>query len=432
MKPKIADQAEKLRQLAAQEEGGFSPGGAAVAALEEPSGAEAAPMPNDKPSLPAEMEEKRSLSPDAPASATKKEKTKTLSSADSKKRERSESPSGKPPIVETSINVARGEAEALAAEAPSAAEAVAILDEMKETEAAPAPPESGKVTELLSARRFLMDGHTRVIAVTGGKGGVGKSNIACNLGIAMAQMRKRVLLLDADLSLANVDILLGLTPRLNLSHVLSGEKKLDEVMMAGPAGMNIIPGGSGLEEFCNLPLPEMERIFDAFAGLDPAPDILIIDTAAGIHPNVLQFLLAANQVLVVTTPEPPAYTDAYALIKTLVRHDPGKEIGVAVNMANDAREANEVVKLMLQICRQMLRVGFSNMGFIPRDPHVMKAVRHQQPFLIQSPNSPAAKAVRNMAATALQSGSNAAAKGLKGFFRRLFSQAPPTKAAANS
>jgi flagellar biosynthesis protein FlhG len=291
---------------------------------------------------------------------------------------------------------------------------------------------SSVVTSLMETHRFPMNNNTQVIAITGGKGGVGKSNIACNLAIAMSQMGKKVMVLDADLSLANVDVLLGLTPRLNLSHVISGEKSMSDITIKGPAGIHIIPGGSGVEELSQLNVQEMNRLFDAFGNLTPPPDILLIDTAAGIHPNVMQFLSAADKIIVVTTPEPTAYTDAYALIKTLLKHGDDREIGLLINMAQNAREASEVLRLMLQMCRQFLDLSFNNIGFVPRDPEVLKAVRYQKPFLLRTPNSPASQTIRNIAATILQiEVSNSNKRGLKRFFSRLFKQAPPKEKAAS-
>ncbi len=285
---------------------------------------------------------------------------------------------------------------------------------------------SSVIASLMETHRFPMNNDTQVIAITGGKGGVGKSNIACNLAIAMSQMGKNVMVLDADLSLANVDVLLGLTPRLNLSHVISGEKKMSDITIKGPAGIHIIPGGSGVEELSQLNIEEMNRLFDAFGGFTPPPDILLIDTAAGIHPNVMQFLSAADKIIVVTTPEPTAYTDAYALIKTLLKHGDDREIGLLINMAQNAREASEVLRLMLQMCRQFLDLSFNNIGFVPRDPEVLKAVRYQKPFLLRTPNSPASQTIRNIAATILQIEVNKSDKrGLKRFFSNLFRQTPP-------
>ncbi len=404
MKQKIPDQAEKLRQLAEQHKGETTADQAA-ATLDKPDLTEE----QNKPALEESAEKENS--------SEKTSKSKKGSGITIDKKKKSEKAQDKERRI---VAPEENKAEAKGLEKEEKPEEKKITELPNET-----------VNDLLSSKRISLDGNTQVIAITGGKGGVGKTNVACNLGIAFAQMKKRVLLLDADLSLANADILLGLTPRSNLSHVISGSKKLEDIILDGPEGLKIVPGGSGLEELCNLTQVEIERIFESFALYTPAPDVLLIDTAAGIHPNVIQFLLAANQTIVVTTPEPPAYTDAYALIKTLARHDPSKEIGMLVNMAKDWREANEVTKLLLQICSQMLHVSFNNIGFIPRDTHVIKAVQHQQPFLLQAPNSPAAKALRNIAGTVLQVGSGQKTnRGLRGFFRRLFSQTQPTKEAA--
>jgi flagellar biosynthesis protein FlhG len=312
--------------------------------------------------------------------------------------------------------------EATKAETPGKAGATLEIEKPPEPARSSLPStQADQVIELLSKKRFPLDGKTQVIAITGGKGGVGKSNVACNLAISMSQMNKSVMLLDADLSLANIDVLMGITPRLNLYHVIKGEKTIQEIIVKGPEDILIIPGGSGLEELSNISLDGMERVFDAFANLEPAPDILIVDTAAGIHPNVIQFLLAADQIIVVTTPEPTAYTDAYALIKTIVKYDKEKEIGVLVNMVNRNQDAIEVIKLMMQICRQMLHITFNNIGYIPRDPAVLKSVRHQTPLLLIAPNSPAAQSIRRIASTILQIETKSRQpRGLGHFIRRLF------------
>ncbi len=289
----------------------------------------------------------------------------------------------------------------------------------------PVQPLPGVVSPVRNICRFPLNQSTQVIAITGGKGGVGKSNIACNLAIAMAQLNKRVLVLDADLSLANVDVLLGMAPRHNLSHVIRGEMELKDIMVQGPGGVIVIPGGSGVEELTQLNPVEMSRLFRAFDGIQPVPDVFLIDTAAGIHTNVMQFLTAADQVIVVTTPEPTAYTDAYALIKTLLKHQDGKEIGLLVNMVQNAYEAAEVLRMMLQMCRQFLNLSFNNIGFVPRDPEVLKAVRLQKPFLLRTPNAPASKTIRNIAATILQiEFKDRQPRGLRRFFNRLLGATP--------
>jgi flagellar biosynthesis protein FlhG len=270
---------------------------------------------------------------------------------------------------------------------------------------------------------------TKVIAVTSGKGGVGKTNLVCNLALALAQMGRRVIVFDADLSLANIDVLLGISPRFNLSHVLSGQKTLREVLVTGPEGILVVPGGSGIEELANLGKEDLENLLDSFDELDGECDLLLIDTAAGINHSVLSFLLAVDQVLVVTTPEPTAYTDAYALIKVLAQHAPEKRVGVTVNMARNNREAADVTRLMLQICRAMLHTGFDNFGSIPRDMEMLQAVREQRPLLLHSPYSPASKSIRRLACSLLQAErQRVSSGGLRGFMNRLLGRARTTAA----
>lgn len=401
MKSRIPDQAEKLRQLALQDTDS-PPVETAVGILEQ----EEAPA----------AEESSVLAP-----------AETLPTADAVSERLTEKEEEKPVVsaVIPAEKVVEAEPDAAEAKEEEPKEikpfSVKQFNRDPDTNVLVAKPQVSEdaINQLLSAKRFPLEGQTQIISITGGKGGVGKSNIACNLGIAIARMKKRVLILDADLSLANIDVLLGLTPRHNLAHVLRGEKTLNEILITGPDGIQIIPGGSGLEELTNLTEEQMARLFEAFAGIDPVPDVLLIDTAAGIHPNVMQFLLAADRIIVVTTPEPTAYTDAYALIKALVRHDPERDIGVIINMARDHREAMEVTKLMFQMCRQFLNIMFNNLGYIPRDPEVLKAVRFQRPLMVTAPASPAAKEIRNIASTIVQI-EKKNKRGLRGFFRRLF------------
>ncbi|MFB3787585.1 MAG: P-loop NTPase [bacterium] len=464
MKHRIPDQAEKLRQIAKQESlHGPGAAGLGLSTLDHPGNSRPAPAAPDKtpppvPEFPeiAALPDSESLTPaqsaagldplPAPSAPVEKPLLPVTATAD---RNFEDAPVDAPksPVDEPLPSAP------IATPSPSSTATASPGTTPPETAAPPVEPEILPVPETeipeepatdastpggppgagRCHRRMLTQDHTRVIAVSGGKGGVGKSNVACNLALAMAKMKKRVLLLDADLSLANVDVLLGITPRLNLSHMISGEKTLEEIMVEGPEGIRIIPGGSGLEEMTNLSPREMDRLFDAFADIDPAPDIFLIDTAAGIHPNVLQFLTAADQTIVVTTPEPTAYTDAYALIKTLHKHDPQKEIGVLINMAQTNAEAAEVIRLMLHMCRQFLQVSFNNLGFIPRDPEVLKSVRHQKPFLLHSPACPASLAVRNIAATILQiSVSGRRPRGLRQFFRNLFSYSTAPAPAAEA
>ena len=451
MKSKVTDQADKLRQLAKQEKPLKTPPNRLALAMvetDQPStSVESASPPTPPVSPPDPVENNKSTAVPEPdftpqaapecAEATKEEVT-VQGEELILIQDEGESPSD---LVEVEVPVEETDRPALqkfstlpakkSAGKESGPPLPIPVEKEKNPAAAtqiPAPILFSKPAELEAGAfnnffttRFPMDTHTQVIAITGGKGGVGKSNVAANLAICFAKMRKNVMLMDADLSLANIDVLFGLTPRLNIAHVISGEKTLSDILVQGPCGVTILPGGSGIEELANLSSERLTRLFQAFATFSPPPDLLLLDTAAGIHPNVLQFLMAADRVIVVTTPEPTAYVDAYALIKTLVKRDPEKEIGVIINMAKDAREAMEVIRLLLELCRKVLHVGFNNLGYIPHDPEVFHAVRHQQPLVIKSPSSPAAKAIQNISATLLQmDGGNNYPRGLFHFFRRLF------------
>ena len=268
--------------------------------------------------------------------------------------------------------------------------------------------------------RLPLTRSTRVLAVTSGKGGVGKTNVTCNVALAMSRMGKKVVVFDADLSLANVDILLGLSPRYNLSHVLSGEKSMKEILVQAAPGFFVVPGVSGLEEFANLSMETVETLLDDFSALDNFADILMIDTAAGISHSVMSFLLAADQVVVVTTPEPTAYMDAYALIKVLVGHDRDKSLQMIVNMATNESEGREVFKVLTGMTRQWLHAGFDSLGVIPRDVDVLQSVRSNAPVLVHSPHSVAAKRLRHIAAALLQGKQDHSQKtGIRGFMKRV-------------
>lgn len=219
----------------------------------------------------------------------------------------------------------------------------------------------------------------RVISVTSGKGGVGKTNIVTNLAYALAKTGTKVLVLDADLNLANVDILLGLTPRFNLHHVFTGEKSLAEILVKGPGGLYILPASSGIMELSDLTeqqrlyfLGEMQTLHNQF-------DILLIDTAAGINNNVVYFNLAAQERIVLLTPEPTALTDAYALIKVLSSRHDVKKFRLLVNLARSEKEALEVFrKLSLVADRFLETLSLDYLGFIPYDPKLQQAVRAQR------------------------------------------------------
>ncbi len=237
----------------------------------------------------------------------------------------------------------------------------------------------------------------RVICITSGKGGVGKTNITANLAYSMTTAGLRVLVLDADLNLANIDVLLGMTPKYNLQHVFSGEKSLSEVMIQGPGGMNILPGASGIMELANLGEEQRLYFLSEMAALDDIIDVLLIDTGAGINENVIYFNLAAQERIILLTPEPTSLTDAYAMIKVLsTRHDV-KKFQILINMALSAQEAINVFKQLSKVCDQFLEtLSLDFIGYLPYDKKLVTAVRSQRLVTEKFPDCKASKMLQKI------------------------------------
>jgi len=256
-----------------------------------------------------------------------------------------------------------------------------------------------------------------VIAVTSGKGGVGKSNIAVNLAIQFAAAGKSVVLLDADLGLANADVLCNVELRSNLAHVIARKKDLHEVMVSAPGGFNLIGGASGLARMADLSDADRQRLVEAMGELEAHADVILIDTGAGISPNVLSFTRAADHVLVVTTPEPTAITDAYAVVKVLSRDGGDRRISLLVNQVRSANEAKIVHGRIAQVAKQFLGVSVLDAGYVFIDDVVPQAVRRRTPFVLINPAAPASKCVAQLAMR-LQQGVGAAAESA-GFFNRM-------------
>ncbi|MGE5580938.1 MAG: MinD/ParA family protein [Bacillota bacterium] len=237
----------------------------------------------------------------------------------------------------------------------------------------------------------------RVIAVTSGKGGVGKTNFAVNLGIILAKLGARPLLVDADLGLANVDVVLGIIPQYNLGHVILGEKNIADVIVNGPSGLRVIASGSGVYRLANLSEKSLEQCLQNLNEIEKFTDIMIIDTGAGLSKNVLKFVLAAGEVIVVTTPEPTAITDAYGVIKVVASADRNTSIWLVVNMVHNENEGLQVIDRLSTVSRRFLGIELLSLGFVPWDPVVSKAVKEQQPFIISHPRSTASQALNQIA-----------------------------------
>jgi flagellar biosynthesis protein FlhG len=240
----------------------------------------------------------------------------------------------------------------------------------------------------------------QVIAVTGGKGGVGKTSVAVNLATALAGSGKRVVLLDGDLGLANADVFLGLSPRYTLAHVISGERTLDEVLLATPQGFHIVPAASGAADMANMSQTEHLGLVQAFSTLAARVDVLIVDTAAGIAHSVLQFSQAAQHVLVVVCDEPASITDAYALVKVLSRNHAVKRFRVLANQVRVPGSGAELFRRFERVTARFLDVVLEFAGEIPEDEYLRRSVREQRPVLEAYPSCPAARAFKKLAARA--------------------------------
>lgn len=264
----------------------------------------------------------------------------------------------------------------------------------------------------------------RVITVTSGKGGVGKTNITINLAIALAEQGLRVVILDADFGLPNIDVLFGIIPQYSLEDVLKERKNILEVLSDGPKNTKFISGGSGMEELVKLDRTQLLKFVDNIALLDKIADIILVDTGAGLSENVMSFIMAADEVLLVTTPEPTSITDAYALIKMVSNRDREKKIRVLVNKVESPAEAKDISNKLLLVADKFLGISLEPLGYIVSDDAVVKAVKQQQPFSLVFPKSHAARLVRDISSMLIESGTDiqgAQAPGFKGFISRLAS-----------
>lgn len=247
-----------------------------------------------------------------------------------------------------------------------------------------------------SLRTMNQTNLTKVIAITGGKGGVGKTNITLNTAISLAKQGKRVMVLDADLGLANVDVMLGLRVEKNLSHVLSGECTLQEVLVEGPYGIQIAPAASGTQSMVELTATEHVGLIRAFSELENQVDVFIIDTAAGISDMVLSFSRASQDVVVVVCDEPTSLTDAYALIKLLNRDHGVFRFKVVANMVRTMKEGQDLFKKLSMVTGRFLDVALELVATVPFDENIRKSVRKQKAIVDAFPNSPAAIAIKGL------------------------------------
>lgn len=267
-------------------------------------------------------------------------------------------------------------------------------------------------------RRLMKDARsTRTIAIASGKGGVGKSNIALNLSILLSASGNRVALVDADLGLANLDVLLDVDVRGDLSHVIAGGRRLREIVIDLPSGVQFVPGASGLARMAQLTDFQRAHLLQELSELEADNDVIVVDCGAGIGPDVLNFMTNADSGIIVTAPEPTAITDAYALVKVLRQLDHRGSAGLLVNFAENRHEARVTYERISDVARRFLGAKLLDAGYVLSDPKVREAVRRREPFVLASPRCPASRCIAALA-TKLRT-SAAAVDQKEGFFRRV-------------
>lgn len=262
-------------------------------------------------------------------------------------------------------------------------------------------------------------GKARTIAITSGKGGVGKTSLAVNLAIALGAEGKRVLIIDADLGMANVDILLGTTSGRNLMDLLQNDVSLKDVILHGPYGVSYISGGSGMEHASEMTEEQRRRLFDKLIGCDEWADIILVDTGAGIGKNVLDFVAAADEVILLTTSEPTAITDAYAMMKAYGRVSKRNQMQVVVNRVYDEKECNEVMGNLSRASQKFLNIKLNCLGYVCDDRTMLNSVRKQVPLLSAAPNSVAARCIKSLAKSILNGKQEKVKLGWKGFLKKI-------------
>ncbi len=260
---------------------------------------------------------------------------------------------------------------------------------------------------------------TKVIAVTSGKGGVGKTTFSVNLSIMLAQLGKKVLLMDGDLGLANVNVLLGILPERNIYDVFKGKRKISEILIKTQYGIDFIAGANGIDQLANLSEEQRSAFLKDLETLQ-GYDFLIIDTGAGVGPNVIGFLKPADDIIVVTTPEPTAITNAYGMIKSIVVNREEKRLKLVVNQVNSAIEAKKVSDRLTEISAQFLKADVETLGFIFKEDEVLNSIRHQRPLVVVYTGSKSASCINHISRKLLNLNEEENQSTISGFFGKIF------------
>ncbi|MDQ8733341.1 MinD/ParA family protein [Paenibacillus sp. LHD-38] len=262
---------------------------------------------------------------------------------------------------------------------------------------------------------------TRVVTVTSGKGGVGKSNFSLNFALSLQRLGKKVLVFDADIGMANIDVLMGVSSTYNLYHLLKQEKTIWEIVQEGPEGLHFIAGGSGFRDLMDLSTEQLDRFADEINKLHGKYDLILFDTGAGLSKETVKFITAAQETIVVTTPEPTSITDAYALIKMVKTMEVDVQFKLVVNRATDTREGKQTAEKISMVSQRFLQSDLPHLGILPDDPNVSKAVKRQIPFTVAYPGSEASIAIDRIAKHFLEiPQSSVPSGGVKGFLHKMF------------
>lgn len=260
-----------------------------------------------------------------------------------------------------------------------------------------------------------------VIAITSGKGGVGKSTFTVNLALVLASFNKRVLIIDADLGMANVDVMMGCTANYSLLNIINGTHSLEEVLVTGPKNVKILSGGSGIRSLTKLSTIELQRVINQIVQYEKNTDFVLFDTGAGMGENVMSFLLAAEDIILVTTPEPTALTDAYSILKAYLGNKGKAPLRLVINKAGNEKESAVITNKLTKVAARFLNIQLEQLGYIIEDTAVSKSIKVQSPLVIESPNSPAAKCIANIGHKLVFGSEKIEKTGISGFLKKFLS-----------
>ncbi|MFW5986040.1 MAG: MinD/ParA family protein [Halanaerobiales bacterium] len=261
--------------------------------------------------------------------------------------------------------------------------------------------------------------NTRIIAIASGKGGVGKTNIAVNLGLLLNQEEEKTLLIDADFGMANIDVVLGITPKYNLGHIIRGKCYLEDAIIAGPKELDILPGTSGADSLINMSSIAIKRLMKTSNYIEDNYSFVLIDVGAGINNDVTNFIRASDEVIVVLTPEPTSIMDAYSLIKLLKHKNYSKNINLLINQMDNQQEGKDTDRKIKNALKYYLDLEVKTLGFIPYDSKLKQAVKKQKPVVLSYPRSRATRALKETTGTILKRKKEEKSRGMKGFVYRI-------------